>query len=208
MHAVVRATLDEAVVQCTVETEVPGRYFVDEEKCTDRVTVPITCQQQHLVRRGPALWKLAFCAQFQAVEKSQQVSLQLQRAIRLFTEHAEQVAGLVVSSKKLMIITNDERIRDVPANVMAMRAKRFRVKMTFLKRLRQAGANGSNMTDMPLAQLNEARLIAPNICREKTCHRCLDLDLMLEFAGTDPVQRLRSSCGNVLVSNAGSLHCG
>ena len=77
-----------------------------------------------------------------------------------------------------------------------MRAKRFRVKMTFLVRLRQAGAKvarlvksaavpslicGSDVTGMPPAQLNEARLIVRKIWREKTY-----LDLMLEDAGTDP----------------------
>ena len=35
-------------------------------------------------------------------------------------------------------------------------------------------------------QLNEVRPIARIICREKTHHRCLDLDLMLEDGGTDP----------------------
>ena len=70
------------------------------------------------------------------------------------------------------------------ARVMAMRAKRFAVKMTFLKRLRQAGAKvarlvkaatvsslicGSDVTGMPPTQLNEAR----KICRERTYHRCL-----------------------------------
>ena len=84
------------------------------------------------------------------------------------------------------------------AKVMAIRAKRFRVKMTFLKRLRQAGAKvarlvktaavaslicGSDATGMTSAQLNEARRIARKICSEKTYHRCLDLDLMLEDAG-------------------------
>ena len=49
--------------------------------------------------------------QSQAVGKSHQVSQQLQRAIRLFTEHAEEVEGLVVSSKELETITNDERTR-------------------------------------------------------------------------------------------------
>ena len=52
----VRATLHEAALQWrrTVETEVLGWYdLVDEEKHTGRVTVPITRQQQLLVRRGP-----------------------------------------------------------------------------------------------------------------------------------------------------------
>ena len=40
-----------------------------------------------------------------------QVSQQLQRASDPFTKHAEEVAGQVVSSKKLEIITNDERVR-------------------------------------------------------------------------------------------------
>ena len=85
-----------------------------------------------------------------------------------------------------------------------MRAKRFRVKMTFLKRLSQAGAKvarlvktaavtsliyGSDVTGMPPAQLNDARLIARTICREKTYYRCLELDLMHEDAGTDPGRR-------------------
>ena len=53
--AVVRATLDEAALQWgrTVETEVLGRDdLVDEKKYTGRVAVPITRQQQLLVRRG------------------------------------------------------------------------------------------------------------------------------------------------------------
>ena len=45
--------------------------------------------------------------------------------------------------------------------------------------------HGSDVSGMPPAQLNEARLIARKICREKTYHRCLDLDVMLEDAGTD-----------------------
>ena len=37
-----------------MDTEVLGRYdLVDEEKYTGRVTVPITRQQQLLVRSGP-----------------------------------------------------------------------------------------------------------------------------------------------------------
>ena len=81
---------------------------------------------------------------------------------------------------------------------MAMGAKRLRVKTTFLGRLRQAGAKvarlvktavpslicGSDVTGMPPAQLNDARLVARKICREKTYHRCFDLDLMLKDAGT------------------------
>ena len=47
---------------------------------------------------------------------------------------------------------------------------------------------GSDATGTP-AQLNEAPLIVRKICRERTCHRCLDLDLMLEDAGTDPGRR-------------------
>ena len=49
------ATLDEAALQWgrTVETEVLGREdLVDEKKYTGRVAVPITRQQQLLVRRG------------------------------------------------------------------------------------------------------------------------------------------------------------
>ena len=172
----------------------------------------------HTLKRLPSLFAAVVVddKQFQAVGESHQVSQQLQRAIHLFTEHAEEVAGLVVSSKKLEIITNEEMIRtDVRNNkvhadalrtctrnlgvdyacggkrtgakVMAMRAKWFRVKMTFLKKLlRQAGARvarlvktaalpslicGSDVTGVPPAQLNEARLIARKICREKTYHR-------------------------------------
>ena len=65
--------------------------------------------------------------------------------------------------------------------------------MTFFKRLRQAGARVARLVKtaavpsfiMPPAQLNEARLIARKFCREKTYHRCLDLDLMLDDAGTE-----------------------
>ena len=49
--------------------------------------------------------------------------------------------------------------------------------------------HGSDVTGVPPAQLNEARVIARKICREKTYHRCLDLDLMLEDAGTDSGRR-------------------
>ena len=76
-----------------------------------------------------------------------------------------------------------------------MRAERFRVEVTFLKRRRQAGAKvarlvktaavpsliyGSDVTGMPLAQLNDARLIARQIFRGEACHpgtharRCWD----------------------------------
>ena len=150
----------------------------------------------HTVMKLPSLFAAVVVVdntQFQAVGKCHQVSQQLQRAIDLFTMHAEEVAGLVVSSKKLDIITNDETLRtdvrtsklhaDVlhtctknltwPAagsarapRIMAMRAKRLRVKMTFLRRLRQAGARvarlvktaavstlicGSGVTGMPSA---------------------------------------------------------
>ena len=44
---------------------------------------------------------------------------------------------------------------------------------------------GSDVTGMPLAQLNEARLIARKICSEKTYHCCLEEDLLLEDAGSD-----------------------
>ena len=48
---------------------------------------------------------------------------------------------------------------------------------------------GSDVTGMPPAQLNEAWLIAREICPEKTYHRCLDLDLMLEDAAAVPGRR-------------------
>ena len=54
--------------------------------------------------------------QFLAVGKSHQVSQQLQRALDLFTKHAEEVAGLPVSSKKLEFITNDETGRSDGCN--------------------------------------------------------------------------------------------
>ena len=54
--------------------------------------------------------------QLQAVGKTHQVSQQLQRAIDLFTKHAEEVAGPVESSEKLEIITNDERVRTYVRN--------------------------------------------------------------------------------------------
>ena len=49
--------------------------------------------------------------QFLAVGKSHHISQQLHRAIDPFTKHAEEVAGPVVSSKKLDIFTNGERVR-------------------------------------------------------------------------------------------------
>ena len=94
------------------------------------------------------------------------------------------------------------------AKVMAMRAKRFRVEMTFLKRLRQREPkvarlvkiaavpsliSGSDVTGMPLAQLNEARLIARKICSEKTYHCCLEVDLLLEDAGRHRGRRASTS---------------
>ena len=45
--------------------------------------------------------------QFHAVGRSHQVAQQLQQAIDLSSEHEEQVSGLVVSSKKLEILTHD-----------------------------------------------------------------------------------------------------
>ena len=67
----------------------------------------------HTLKKLPSLFAAMVLddTQFKAVGKSQQVSQQLQRAIRFFTEPADEVAGLVVSSKKLEVITNDERIR-------------------------------------------------------------------------------------------------
>ena len=47
----------------------------------------------------------------------------------------------------------------------------------------------SDVTGMPPAQLNEARLIARKNCREKQDHRSLDLDLVLEDALSDPGRR-------------------
>ena len=57
----------------------------------------------HTLKKLPSLSTAVVVddTQFQAVGKSHQVSQQLQRSIRLFTEHAEEVAGLVVCSKKL-----------------------------------------------------------------------------------------------------------
>ena len=91
---------------------------------------------------------------------------------------------------------------------MAMRAKRIVVKLTFLKRLRQAGARvarlvktaagpsliyGSDVTGMSPVQLNEMWKIARKFCPQKTYRRCLDLDLMLEDAVTDPGSRRATS---------------
>ena len=67
----------------------------------------------HTVKKLPSLFAAVVVddTQFEAVGKCHQVLQQLQLAIRLFTEHVEDVAGLVVSTKKLEFITNDERIR-------------------------------------------------------------------------------------------------
>ena len=72
----------------------------------------------HTFKKFPSLFAAMVVddTQFQAVGKSQQVSQQLQRAIRLSTEHAEEVASLVISSKKLEIITHDARIRNDARN--------------------------------------------------------------------------------------------
>ena len=162
---------------CVRRTQAPlGRKRGDEGGALGRVRCRGTLTKlalddsvDHTLKKLPSLFAAVVVddTQFQAVGKSQQVSQQLQR-VRLFTQHAEEVAGLVVSSKKLEIIANDERIRtDVRNNkvhadavctctrnpgvdhacggkrtgakVMAMRAKRFRVKMTFLECLRPAG---------------------------------------------------------------------
>ena len=95
------------------------------------------------------------------------MSQQLWRAIDLF-------AGPVVPSSKLNLIATDERVctdarnytvhadtlrtcagnwggafacggKRTGGKVMAMRAKRFRVKMTFLKRLRPEGARAARL---------------------------------------------------------------
>ena len=70
---------------------------------------------------------------------------------------------------------------------MAIRAKRFRVKMTSFMRLRQAGARLARLVETATvpSELNEARLIARKINRDKTYHRCLYLDFTLEDEGTD-----------------------
>ena len=145
----------------------------------------------HTLKRLPSLLAAVVVddTQFQAVGKCHQVSQQLQRTIHLFTEHAEEVPGLEVGNA-----CGAER---TVAKVMAMGVKRFRVKMTFLELLRQAGAKvarlvktaavpslicGSDATGTPPAQLNGARLMARKNCREKTYR----FDLILEDAGTDP----------------------
>ena len=66
----------------------------------------------HTLKKLPSLFTAGVVddTQFQAVGKSHQVSQQLQRAIDLLIQYAEEVAGLVVSSKQLGIITNGERV--------------------------------------------------------------------------------------------------
>ena len=69
---------------------------------------------------------------------------------------------------------------------MAMREKRFKAKMTFLERLRQAGARVARLVEtaavpswmylsdvacMPPEQLNEARLVARPFSRETQYRR-------------------------------------
>ena len=74
----------------------------------------------HTLKKWPSLFVAVMVddTQFQAVGKSQHVSQQLQRAIRLFTDHAGEVAGNVVSSKKLEIRT-DVRSNKVHAEALA-----------------------------------------------------------------------------------------
>ena len=107
---------------------------------------------------------------------------QASHQVSLFMEHGREVARLEVSSKKLEIVTNDERIHtDVRNNkehavalrtctrnlgadcacggkrmgvkVMAMRAKRFRVKMTSMKRLRQGEPRWRGLSRRPPSPL-------------------------------------------------------
>ena len=61
----------------------------------------------HTLKRLPSLFPAVVvdATQFRASGESHQVSQQRQRAIDLFTKHAEEVLGPVVSSNKLGIIT-------------------------------------------------------------------------------------------------------
>ena len=97
---------------------------------------------EHDLKKLPSLFAAVVVddTQFQAVGHSQQVSKDLQRAIRLFTEHAEEVAGLVVSSKKLDVITNNERVRtDVRNNKVQAEALRTGARGTWRSTTLAAG---------------------------------------------------------------------
>ena len=87
---------------------------------TTLVKLALVDSVDHNLKKLPSLSAAFVCdTRFQAVGKSHQVSQQLQRAIDLFTKHAEEVLGPVVCSKKLEIITNDERVRtDVRNNTV------------------------------------------------------------------------------------------
>ena len=68
-------------------------------------------QNAAMYTRDNALVDSVDDTQSEAVGKIHQVSHQLQRAIDVFSKHAEEVAGPVVASKKLDIITHDEKFR-------------------------------------------------------------------------------------------------
>ena len=91
----------------------------------------------------------------QAEGRSHYVAQQLQQAIYFFSKHVEEVAGLVVDSKKggtkcmrtlsaqaqgSWALTCHFGGKRTGSKLMAKRAKHCRVEMTFLKRLRHAAA--------------------------------------------------------------------
>ena len=71
-------------------------------RATTLMKLTLVDSVDHTLEKLPSLFAAVVVedTQFQAVDKSHQRSQQLQRATHLFTEHAEEVAGLVVSSKK------------------------------------------------------------------------------------------------------------
>ena len=84
---------------------------------TTHMNLVLADSVDHTLKRLPLLLAAVVVddTQFPAVGKSHQVSQQLQRAGRLFPKHADEVAFLVVS-KKLEVITNDERVRTYVCN--------------------------------------------------------------------------------------------
>ena len=155
----------------------------------------------------------------QAEGRSHYVAQQLQQAIYFFSKHVEEVAGLVVDSKKggtkcmrtlsaqaqgSWALTCHFGRKRTGSKLMAKRAKHCRVEMTFLKRLRHAGARvarsvktatsssltyGADVAGMPTALMMKCDKLGVVRAARRRMHAAWDLDVMPEDARTDPGRR-------------------
>ena len=85
-------------------------WWQDVQHATTLMTLALVDSIDHTLKKLPSLFATVVVddTQVQAVGKSH---LCVARAIDLFVKDAEEVTGSVVSSKKLEIIINDERVR-------------------------------------------------------------------------------------------------